>query len=179
MYASTQRNGYTLRTRKRVREEGGFCVSGDERTCLADATLVILKMSKPGLRLSKERIRAALHIDAQRDPNFASAREFALTYGVDLVYDNDVAQSPVGLFRRTEGLYMVQLEITPHGHEPDLHCVVYDAAKGEVLDNEPGARVPVVDDGDRKSNKCAVRVYKRLFPLARVIRQLVVSRAVY
>ena len=48
----------------------------------------------------------------------------------------------------------------------DYHYVAYLAAKGYVIDNEPGGKVPGVLDKDRCSNKEALKVFQGLFPRA-------------
>ena len=58
----------------------------------------------------------------------------------------------------------------------DYHCVAYLASSGHLIDNEPRAKVPVIDDSDRANNKSAIRVFFRLFPNATEIWVEAVSR---
>ena len=48
----------------------------------------------------------------------------------------------------------------------DYHYVAYLGQTGYVVDNERGAKVPMVVDTDRRSNKQALRVFRQLFPRA-------------
>ena len=62
----------------------------------------------------------------------------------------------------------MRLEIVCPGGT-DYHYVAYNAATGRLIDNEPGAKVPVVDDDDRRNNKRAIKVFRRYFPNAQKI----------
>ena len=57
----------------------------------------------------------------------------------------------------------------------DKHYVAYLATAGYVIDNEAGAKVPVVDGSYRTSNKQAIKVFKQLFPRASSITLRAIS----
>jgi hypothetical protein len=167
--------GYTLTTRGSVRAAGGVVAIGDGRTCLPDALWVMLHML--GVRVSQPMLRAALHATELSDPNIAQARDFCITKGVSFEYKSSLCLSPAGLFRQEEGVYLVVLELLTPSHTTDYHAIAYDAVTGRVLDNEPGGRVPVVDDVDRVSNQKALLVFKQLFPRALKIMMTRVYKA--
>jgi hypothetical protein len=167
--------GYTLTTRGAVRAAGGVVAIGDDRTCLPDALWVMLHLL--GVRVSQQMLRAALHATLMSDPNIAQARDFCITKGVSFEYKPALCLSPAGLFRQREGAFLVVLELVTPGHTVDYHAIAYDAGAGRVLDNEPGGRVPVVDDDDRISNQKALLVFKQLFPRALKIMMTRVYKA--
>ena len=53
--------------------------------------------------------------------------------------------------------------------------MAYLVASGHIIDNEPRARVPIIEDSDRCSNKAAIKVFQQLFPRATGIRVGAVS----
>jgi hypothetical protein len=167
--------GYTLTTRGAVRAAGGVVAIGDDRTCLPDALWVMMHLL--GVRVSQQMLRAALHATLMSDPNIAQARDFCITKGVSFEYKPALCLSPAGLFRQREGAFLVVLELVTPGHTVDYHAIAYDAGAGRVLDNEPGGRVPVVDDDDRISNQKALLVFKQLFPRALKIMMTRVYKA--
>jgi hypothetical protein len=139
---------------------------------------VALKRVKPGIRLSKKRVRDALSSSEGHDPTYTMAQEFVGVCGVRLYYDYTLQKSPAGLFRRKDGVYLVQLRITPFDCEADNHSVCYDANTGELLDNEPRGKVPIVEESDKTSNKQAIKVFRQLFPNSKKIELIAVSEAI-
>jgi hypothetical protein len=161
-------SGFTLATRGSVRAAGGAVASGDARTCLPDAVWVSLHLL--GVKVNQKSLREALPATESEDPNMQQVEEFCMTHGVSLEYRPSLCLSPVGLFRQEEGVYLMVLELLTPSGAVDFHAVVYDATTGQVLDNEPAAKVPVVDDTDRESNHNALLVFKQLFPRALKIK---------
>jgi hypothetical protein len=158
--------------RNRVDAFGYRPPSGPGRTCVADALLTAMKRVDPSLRLSKETTRAALPSTDTEDPTYRQAKEFAKTYGFDLVYDTAFKGSPKTLFRREYGVYYVLVEITPLVGEPDRHFVCYDAGVRELLDNFPGLKIPVIQYTDCKNNRTAAAVFLHFFPNSKRVQVL-------
>ena len=64
----------------------------------------------------------------------------------------------------TESFIGEVVTITPAKEMLLTHTACIDRPLGPVIDNERGAKVPVIDDFDRSSNKRALRPFKQLFP---------------
>jgi hypothetical protein len=167
--------GYTLLTRGSVRAAGGVVAIGDDRTCLPDALWVMMHLL--GVKVSQQMLRKMLHATELSDPNIAQAREVCNYHDVSFEYKPALCLSPAGLFRQREGAFLVVLELVTPSGDTDFHAIAYDAGAGRVLDNEPGGRVPVVDDDDRVSNQQALLVFKQLFPRALKIMMTRVYKA--
>ena len=106
----------------------------------------------------------------------AMVQRFAEEFGISIAHDNQLRTSAVQLFRRIGGVYMVQLQITPHEGELDKHYVTFDAESGEVVDNEPRSKILVVDGKDKKNNELDLMLFKRMFPRAKEIMVLTSNR---
>ena len=158
-----EEGGFALLARGEVRRQGVFVPIGNERTCLPDALHVGMMDVRPSLQLQQSVTRSALVSEAS-DPTFAMAKLYAAQHGIDLKYDRTL-NCPQRLFDRRQGTFLVQLQISTLAGV-DYHYVAYLAAKGYVIDNEPGGKVPGVLDKDRCSNKEALKVFQGLFPRA-------------
>ena len=156
--------GFALQARGQVRREGFFVPVGEARTCLPDALFAAMRATNPSLKLKQGDVRSALAASASSDPSFSMAKEFATQHGMDLHYEREI-NNPAALFRRRQGAFLAQLQISTAAGT-DNHYVAYLAAAGYVIDNEAGAKVPLVDGSDRTSNKQAIKVFKQLFPRA-------------
>ena len=167
-HAVDEDGGFALEARGQVRASGELVPVGPSRTCLPDALWVVLCTTSPELKLELEHVRAALDCGLDADPTRAVALDYARQFGLTLEYEPALKASPAGLFNRTQGAYLVRLEIVCPGGT-DYHYVAYNAATGRLIDNEPGAKVPVVDDDDRRNNKRAIKVFRRYFPNAQKI----------
>ena len=156
--------GFALLARGEVRRQGVFVPIGNERTCLPDALHVAMKNAKPSIQVRQNDVRAALMGTVAADPTFQMAKTFVSQYGLDLQYEREL-NCPKALFERRHGSYLVQLQISTLAGT-DYHYVAYLSQTGYVVDNERGAKVPMVVDTDRRSNKQALRVFRQLFPRA-------------
>jgi hypothetical protein len=156
--------GFALQARGQVRREGFFVPVGEARTCLPDALYAAMRATNPSLKLKQGDVRSALAASASSDPSFSMAKEFATQHGMDLHYEHEI-NNPAALFRRRQGAFLAQLQISTAAGT-DNHYVAYLAAAGYVIDNETGAKVPLVDGSDRTSNTQAIKVFKQLFPRA-------------
>ena len=146
---------------------------GEARTCLPDALYAAMRATNPSLELKQGDVRGALAATTPTDPSFSMAKEFATQHGMDLHYEREI-NNPAALFRRRQGASLAQLQISTVAGT-DNHYVAYLAAAGYVIDNEAGAKVPLVDGSDRTSNKQANKVFKQLFPRASSITLRAVS----
>ena len=168
--------GFATEARGQVRAEGIAVPVGNRRTCLQDATWALLMARFPKTNISLDTIRTAITTDScasGADPSFSMANAHVHDYGLELKYDREL-NNPRAMFKRRSGLYLVQLVIQTESGS-DQHYVAYLAASGHVIDNEPRARVPIVEDSDRCSNKAAIKVFQQLFPRATGIRMGAVS----
>jgi len=171
--ADKEDGGFTFANRGDVRRLGISVPTGDAHTCLPDATWPLIKHVLPSTKLTLETIRRSISRADSRDPNFSMAKTFVGGYGLDLHYDRRL-NNPRALFRQRDGAYLVQLQLfTDVGI--DYHYVAYLAATGHVIDNHPRAKVPVVDDIDRSTNKLAIKVFAQLFPGAQRVHMKAVS----
>ena len=168
VHAAAEDGGFTLEARGRVRASGELVPVGTTRTCLPDALWVVLWLTSPDLKLELEQVRMALDCGPDTDPTAAMALEYASRFGLTLEYERALKGSPAGLFRRTQGAYLVRLEIVCDGGT-DWHYVAYNAVTGRLIDNEPGAKVPLVNNDDRVSTKRAIKVFRQYFPNAKKI----------
>ena len=69
------------------------------------------------------------------------------------------------------GIFFISLKIDYVDEDgeaaQDAHALVYDAARGHLLDNLRGKGAILIDDGDRVDNRTAMRpFYEELFPKA-------------
>lgn len=168
--------GFALAARGEVRGQGIAVPAGTKRTCLADAMWAAMRAVLPQTKLPLATLRKSLPASDdpdQPDPTALMAKEFAAGYGLDFHYDREL-NNPRALFERRSGVYLIRLELSTHAGR-DYHYVTYLSASGHVIDNEPRALVPVVQDEDRKSNKHAIRVFQQLFPRALRIQMLAVN----
>ena len=165
--------GAFLEPRGKVRRQGIAVPVGTERTCMPDSVWSALIALYPHLKLDLETVRRAIPQLATADPNFTQAQTFVSGYGAELAYDRRI-NSPRDLFRRREGVYFVQLDITT-AHGTDKHYVTYLAATGHVIDNYPRVSVPLIEETERQCNKKAIQVFKQLFPGARRVFMKAVS----
>ena len=140
---------------------------------MSDSVWSALIALYPHLKLDLETVRRAIPQLATADPNFTQAQTFVSGYGAELAYDRRI-NSPRDLFRRREGVYFVQLDITT-ADGTDKHYVTYLAATGHVIDNYPRVPVPLIEEIERQCNKKAIQVFKQLFPGARRVSMKAVS----
>jgi len=163
--------------RGELRAQGGVIATGNERTCLADAMSVILCKFR-GVALTPaltkktiawfDRIQPSLECD----PHEGDAAAFADECGFTL--EHMPMASPRILLNQRVGLFLVRLVIHYSDEEGvdkmDLHFVVYDAARGHILDNLRGLGAIVIHDSDRLDNRTAIAPFKeQLFPKAKKI----------
>ena len=127
----------------------------------------------PNTKINLDAIRAAVSSANGADPSFSMANAHVQDYGLELKYDREL-NNPRAMFKRRSGLYLVQLAIETESGS-DQHYVAYLAASGHIIDNESRARVPIIEDSDRCSNKAAIKVFRQLFPRATGIRMGAVS----
>ena len=168
-----QTGGFALQGRGQVRAEGIAVPVGTRRTCLPDATWALLMARFPNTKINLHTIRAAVSSANGADPSFSMANAHVQDYGLELKYDREL-NNPRAMFKRRSGLYLVQLAIETESGS-DQHYVAYLAASGHIIDNESRARVPIIEDSDRRSNKAAIKVFQQLFPRATGIRMGAVS----
>ena len=172
-------DGYCMVPRGELRAAGGVIATGDERTCVPDACVVIRCLLVGG-RLTSSVAAAAIawirrHIAADptraddEDPSAADAEAYAEAHGFVLTYKRNV--SPRLLLGARAGIFFISLKIDyvdENGEAAqDAHALVYDAARGHILDNLRGKGAILIDDGDRVDNRTAMRpFYEELFPKA-------------
>ena len=166
--------GHAFQVRGEARHQGIPIPAGDEHTCLPDSCHTLLKVLFPHLKLNLKTVRKSMPALPNSDPNFTVAQTFVKGYGAELCYDRRL-NNPKALFKRRDGVYLVQLQLQTNAGDTDQHYVAYLAETGHVVDNYPRAPVLIVDDSDRQSNKRAVKVFKPLFPGAERITMKAVS----
>lgn len=166
--------GHAFQARGEARHQGIPIPAGDEHTCLPDSCHTLLKVLFPHLKLNLKTVRKSMPALTNSDPNFTVAQTFVKGYGAELCYDRRL-NNPKALFKRRDGVYLVQLQLQTNAGDTDQHYVAYLAETGHVVDNYPRAPVLIVDDSDRQSNRRAVKVFKTLFPGAERITMKAVS----
>ena len=114
------------------------------------------------MELKLSDVRAALTTPDESDPTVSMAKGFLEQHGLTLHYVREI-DNPKALFNRRAGTFLLRLAIKTET-ATDYHVVAYLASSGFLVDNCPGQPVLKVDDTDRRLNKNAMRLFKKLFP---------------
>ena len=134
--------------------------------CMIRRVKLTPALAKKTIDWFADRVQSSREYDA--DPHEGDAAEFAKECGFSLKHMPNV--SPKILLNLHVGLFLVRLIIhyTDGGIDKvDTHFVVYDAARGHILDNLRGLGAIVVHDSDRLNNRTAIAPFKeQLFPNA-------------
>ena len=174
-----KKKGYAMVARGELRAAGGVIATGDERTCVPDACAVIrcllvggpllASMTAATIQWFRERIATDPTRSDDEDPSSADAEAYAEAHGFVLNYQPNV--SPRLLLGARAGTFFIGLKIDYIDEDgeaaQDAHALVYDAARGHLLDNLRGMGAILIDDGDRADNRTAMRpFYEKLFAKA-------------
>ena len=166
--AAADDGGFALMARGEAREQGVSIPAGSQRTCLPDAMWAAMKSLLPHTKLSLKEVRKSLPPSPdQADPNISMAKRFAAGYRIQIKYDRQL-NNPKALFDRRIGVFLVLLRIETSAGL-DQHFVTYLAETGHVIDNELRSKVPIIEESDRSTNPCALKVFSQLFPRAESI----------
>ena len=162
--AEAEEGGYTDKGRAVYRNDGGVLVTGDKRTCVADAVSHLLPSF--AIEVHVDTVRTMMSDDLDQDTKFAEADKCVRQFGLTLQRVTQrfmVKGGPELALLKSTGLFVVQLAIAldKDDKKPDKHCVAYDGAT--VRDNYKYAKVKEIDSTDRASPEAARAVINSLF----------------
>ena len=162
--AEAEEGGYTDKGRAVYRNDGGVLVTGDKRTCVADAVSHLLPSF--AIEVHVDTVRTMMSDDLDQDTKFVEADKCVRQFGLTLQRVTQrfmVKGGPELALLKSTGLFVVQLAIAldKDDKKPDKHCVAYDGAT--VRDNYKYAKVKEIDSTDRASPEAARAVINSLF----------------
>jgi hypothetical protein len=169
-----RKGGFTNKGRVAYRQQNGAgsLVSGNERSCLPDATWNVAPALLKLHGATYEGLKACM--PGEGDTSVASVDTYLQQFGLALTpvsaeFLGVKGGAALALLQRTSGSFVVQLRVTTDNSddEPDMHFVAFDGQC--VKDNARTAKVKEIDAGDRATPAAARAVFDSLFPGLKVM----------
>ena len=138
---------------------------GDKRSCLPDATVIAMKEKK--IDVSVADAYEAMPF-THKHPTVRQANDFLHKFDRKLQSQSDLCLNPLELFKRADGTYLLQTELTVDGKIEKrfaVYCFKHEWKKyskhgvGVIVGNSDNDYVGI-EDKDRADNEAAIRAFQ-------------------